>query len=413
MIRGFRDGRKMLPRIAKIRLGVKKEGQRGSYPSDTDHFVLTDCPEVAKVYGEAPKAIMVMFASDDIEVNFPTALEAWKASPAQAGQAAKSKKFCSSDGETANRMWVGEKDTQGLAIVRALPADERPDLGDYFEMPCPYEECPYYESKACKRVGRLNVLLPEVSLSGIYQVETSSAWAFGNILDMIGPDGWAMRMTASQEFPSGRIAFRVPFELYREPQSITFEGKATVKAILKLRVIDDDERLSRLSVKVPAWMRGKTLFSLTAAPEADHPEDNFPEESGRVIPALPAPGQAFAAALPAPSKPEKPSLQEQAKQAGVTKAKLEFWLKKHGGEVEKVEAEIAAFAAAKAAPAPPAPAPAPARPPAPSSAAKAPPAPVSPPPAAAPPRTVVPAQEEPPHSAADPAEVARNLFQDF
>ena len=43
-----------LPRLGKIRLGIKEEGADGKlYPTPTDYFVCPD--EVKKVFGEKPK----------------------------------------------------------------------------------------------------------------------------------------------------------------------------------------------------------------------------------------------------------------------------------------------------------------------------------------------------------------------
>ena len=58
-----------LPRLGKIRLGIKKEGQKGPYPSATDYFVCPD--EVKTVHGDAPRELPVMFPSDDIELIAP------------------------------------------------------------------------------------------------------------------------------------------------------------------------------------------------------------------------------------------------------------------------------------------------------------------------------------------------------
>ena len=53
-----------LPRLGKIRLGVKRENSTGTpYPSPTDYFVCPD--EVRKVFGEKPKELRIMFPTED------------------------------------------------------------------------------------------------------------------------------------------------------------------------------------------------------------------------------------------------------------------------------------------------------------------------------------------------------------
>jgi hypothetical protein len=61
------------PILGKIRLGIKKESQKGSmFPSEVEYFVLKDAPEVAKVYGPEPKELDVMFLSDELDDAIPT-----------------------------------------------------------------------------------------------------------------------------------------------------------------------------------------------------------------------------------------------------------------------------------------------------------------------------------------------------
>ena len=48
------DRQEMLPRIGKIRLGIKKKHSNGrEYPAATDYFVCP--PEVQAIYGPEPK----------------------------------------------------------------------------------------------------------------------------------------------------------------------------------------------------------------------------------------------------------------------------------------------------------------------------------------------------------------------
>ena len=59
--------RRQLPRVGKIRLGIKKQAKSGrDYPVATDYFVCP--PEVQKIYGEKPKALDVIIPIEDPEV---------------------------------------------------------------------------------------------------------------------------------------------------------------------------------------------------------------------------------------------------------------------------------------------------------------------------------------------------------
>lgn len=65
-IKGTTDVRR-LPRLGKIRLGLKVEGATKSpYPQPTDYFV---CPaEVAAVYGQKPMKLDILFPVEDDEI---------------------------------------------------------------------------------------------------------------------------------------------------------------------------------------------------------------------------------------------------------------------------------------------------------------------------------------------------------
>lgn len=315
------EKRNYFPRLGKIRLGVKRESQGGKeYPQDVDFFVVKELPEVQAVYGEAPKELVVLFPSNEQKEIFPMRLEAWRASTTKGPDGKpKSKLWCNStDGEVATRIYVGDKDAQGHAVVMRMPADERPEPGDLFSMPCPNEECPFYLNAGCKGVARLNVVLPEVSISGIYQIETGSQYGRGNILDMLN---WAQNMTG------GQFAWKVPFLLTREPTNVTHDGKSFVKYMLTLRVIDDEKRLANVHIKIPSWLKAKSLLTIDAP--AERPEDLFPE--GRTRAALPS----------APEEPPPPDpLYEKAAKAGLTVAQLEMLKAKMRGDVALIEREL-------------------------------------------------------------------------
>jgi hypothetical protein len=380
MIEGFLRQSALPPRIAKIRLGVKRTNQSGKeYPSDTDHFVLTDCPEVGKRYGDKPQALVVLFASDAIEYNFPTRLEAWKGAGAQAGQPSKASLFCWSNGRDAHRIYVGDKDATGHGWVQAMDAEDRPDVGEMFDMPCPYRECPYYEKNQCKEVGRLNVVLPEVTLGGIYQIETSSAYGASNLLDMIDstldeknePRGWAMKMTRSMEHPLGHIAWTVPFVLERVPQNMQHDGKAMIKHVLRLRPLDDPEKLAGLKIHVPAWMTGRNVFAQFGPPPEDHPQDLFPPVATDAPPQLPPARVVIETAPVAPAAPAPvDEVTEWAKKAGITTAGLEGLKLAMRGDVGKIVAELKGRVERKTKKDAPKPAPATAAPPKPLPATK-------------------------------------------
>jgi len=310
-IKGITDKEKVsLPRIAKIRLGVRSGD--GGYPKDVDHFVLTDCPEVAEVYGENPKKLMAMFAWDDEERNFSTRAEAWKSGKTKIPGTNKPKSylFCSSDGETANRIYTGgERDPQGHEHVQSMAPEDRPDLNEMFQLPCPLELCPYYEGRDCKPVGRLNFFLPQVEMwyRGVYQIETSSMYAFGNVKQFFN----LIRLVNK-----GRAA-GVVFELSRDPVVVVVEGKSIVKHVLNLKIPAEMPKV------IPAPFLS---FNALEPAKEDTPEDLFPPSEGKALP--PAPEEA--------AKPIVDDLQKLAEFAGVNPAQLELMKAKCKGDVAKI-----------------------------------------------------------------------------
>ncbi|MBM3301375.1 MAG: hypothetical protein FJY85_15660, partial [Deltaproteobacteria bacterium] len=80
-----------LPRLGKIRLGIKRENASGvPYPCPTDYFVCP--PEVKKVFGVKPRELRIMFPTDDETQWASQYLRCYSASRGL---------ICRGDGETA------------------------------------------------------------------------------------------------------------------------------------------------------------------------------------------------------------------------------------------------------------------------------------------------------------------------
>jgi len=140
--------RRRLPRLGKIRLGVKVLAKNGqTYPAEVDYFVVP--PEVQQVYGPKPKTLDVMFPVQDRGVIFPQALK-WYGS----GRGLK----CIGDGERAMRL--------------------NEQTGAMESMDCP---CPLYEQHQCQRRAHLMVILPKINMGGVYQIDMGS---YNSIVDL-------------------------------------------------------------------------------------------------------------------------------------------------------------------------------------------------------------------------------------
>lgn len=194
-IRGHFSESRILPRLGKIRLGVKRQSAKGvQYPSETEYFVCP--PEVQEVYGEAPTELDVILPSDDPEIIFPQKL-------AEYGTGSGLK--CHGNGEQAKRL--NEKTKQFEPCV----------------CPCPRLKTADNPKGTCTEKSDLMVILPTVSMGGCYQIKTSSFHSTRNInssLELI------RAMT-------GRISM-LPIKLKRVAQETHHDGKKQTHYVMNL-----------------------------------------------------------------------------------------------------------------------------------------------------------------------------------
>jgi len=208
-IKGLSDVTR-LPRIGKIRLGVKVTNDSGKeYPKEVEYFILDpETPNEADRerllndfhvrYGEKPTAIKVMLPLGDSDVVFPQWYKRY-------GSTTLLK--CKGDGETAN---CGSKEfAEGLEILN----EENGGIA----VRCDGKECRYFEAKQCAAVGTLNVLLYEMEGAGVWQIST------GSINSIINLNSGMQFLQAA----AGRFHM-LPLILERRPQEMQRDGgKAT------------------------------------------------------------------------------------------------------------------------------------------------------------------------------------------
>jgi len=168
-----------LPRLGKIRLGIKKTSQGGKeYPAEVDYFVVPD--EVKQQFGDKPKSLPVMIAVED-EDKFLRQYYACYGS--------NQKIKCQGDGELAAR---------------------RDDKGKITEMVCPSpESCDFGKQFKCHARIDIMLVLPDVNMGGCYQLSSGSV---NTDIDL--RSGLEMA-----RYLFGRIAW-VPMTLKREERKI-------------------------------------------------------------------------------------------------------------------------------------------------------------------------------------------------
>jgi len=217
-IKGLSEIRR-LPRLGKIRLGIKKIASSGKeHPSEVDYFILDPSTpselenkklidEFHKLFGEKPKTIKIMFPVADANMYFSQFYKRY-------GSGASLK--CKGDGESA--VCIKDEFAKGL---KKIGTDE---LG-MPKVECKGKDCPYYVSKECSEVGILQVLLPDLPGAGVWQIATGS---FHSIVNLNSSIDYVRAVC-------GR-AHMIPLILERREQEIQYEGKKSKHYIMQINM---------------------------------------------------------------------------------------------------------------------------------------------------------------------------------
>jgi hypothetical protein len=249
-IKGVSEVRR-LPRLGKIRLGIKvEEPRKNPYPRATDYFVLPD--GIKHYVGDKPKQLKIMFPVEDPEVFAPQYLKCYSFTQGL---------VCRGD---------GVKCTRKVDVFTGNIADHTTERWEFREMTCDPETCPQAVGDPesgikpqCRRVMNLMFVMPDVPGLGVWQLDTSSFYSIVNINSCID----VIRGLC------GRIS-GVPLILSLEPREVTPPGikKKTVQ-VLHLRSelkLTDLQRIAR---------KPQATALMPAAEEEEPPEDLFPEET--------------------------------------------------------------------------------------------------------------------------------------
>lgn len=214
-VKGISDRRRM-PRLGKIRLGVRVRNMgkdpatceckgagcfRCTHPSDVPYFVVP--PEVQKVYGEKPTSLDVMFPLNDPSAVFPQAYKYYGS-----GRGLK----CMGNGEQAR-----ESDEHGNIVPRDCPCERLKT-----------EDNPQGQ---CMLRASLMVMLPKVSLGGVYQIDTGS---YNSIIDLNSSIDY-VRGILSQTLGVDRFAW-IPLCLERVKRETHYQGHRAIHYTLRFTV---------------------------------------------------------------------------------------------------------------------------------------------------------------------------------
>lgn len=176
--------------LGMIRIGEKKQGQRGEYPAKLDHFIFDPKTEdeaeynailakIREVYGDKPKSLRVRFASNDPRDIFDASYALWQASGC----------ICKGDGATALRLddrYVAMREENSQrAKTPTDPADiiedEEMEGETFTRVVCRTPDlCPFAVARGqhgkpgCKANGLLRVVLPDLPGVGVWYIATGS-----------------------------------------------------------------------------------------------------------------------------------------------------------------------------------------------------------------------------------------------
>ncbi len=230
-----------LPRLGKIRLGIKEVSRltKNPYPRPVDHFV---CPEeVKKVFGQKPKELRVMFPTEDDKQWSQQWLKCYSNTRGL---------ICRGDGETA----IARVDTETGEI-----ATREAKNTELKEIHCDPEKCSRHQGSRCRRIMSLQFLLPDCPGLGVYQIDTSSFFSTVNInsgIDLV-------------RSLCGRIAM-LPLSLKLVEQEVQLEDTKKKVHVLNLTLPHTLAEVQRYAQIPPSKV-------LLPTPDTEAPDDLFPQ----------------------------------------------------------------------------------------------------------------------------------------
>ncbi len=329
-IHGISEVRR-LPRIGKIRLGVKETSQRtgNEFPRAVDFFVVKaddSTPAAAaeafhKVYGDKPKSLDIMFPVEDKDQFFAQFYRRYGSG---------SGLLCKGDGVTA------------MEIDR--------ETGEIREIECNPAECEWAAKKHCRPIGTLQFLLYKVPGLGIWQVDTTS---YNSIVNINSAIDFIRAVT------EGKIAM-IPLKLVIRPKEVQVEGKNKVVHVMD--IVHESLRLEDVlrASRTPLWRLLMPSLDLDEVPDDLYPESvvkTSQEATKKAARPAPAPEPASdtidaeAEAVdeePAPEPEPDPRdaelearIAQGFKALGFTRAKEEAWRRKYQDSQELLRALLA------------------------------------------------------------------------
>ena len=286
-IKGITDERKTLPRLGKIRTGIKKLSAKGNeYPEEMPYFVLDPVEQVldkmgnvigqreneyiakaVEIFGDKPYELEIAFPVDDLDMCASHFMKWW------GGDVKKRKSLlmCIGDGSYAH--YQGDKQVPGLndpSIPKDYSVIGENSRAKIANRVCNAEFCPQALSGNCKPNMNLRVVIPKISMFGTFQIDTTSVQAMDSILGSISTARAALRMQGIHSIAG------VPLTLYRER---TPNKHNNVNYIMKVRVSE-----KRLAEEASLLENGKSSLLMLGGNSVKLDHLNYDEFNVDLVP---------------------------------------------------------------------------------------------------------------------------------
>lgn len=219
------SNRRRYPIIGKIRLGIRVLGKNGWNPVETPYFVVPK--EVQQAYGEKPVELDVMFPSNNPDLIFPQSLR-WY-------------------GNSLGLKCIGNKKQAQRLNERTFKFEPRE---------CP---CDLLERGECSERAQLLVILPKISMAGLYQIDVGSS---NSMIDINSYFDW-------MNTHIGRFAM-IQLKLRRVPRQMVHKGQPRTHYPLTLRFDDSPADVGELK------KNNEAILAKLASIEVQEPDDTNP-----------------------------------------------------------------------------------------------------------------------------------------
>ena len=219
MLKNQKNQLRRPPRLGKIKVGEKSDK---GYPTSVDYFIIDSDykDQVAKVYGDKPKSLKIVFPYDDIEQNLDEMYRMY----------GKSGLKCIGDGESAKRADVDGK------------------LNEEITCTCHFATPPDDQKQQCFPSMNLSFIITGIGVTGLWMFSSKAVYSRSNIRAV-------MEMVQAT---TGKLA-GVPFFLRVDMQESNVANNPHKFPVVNIDCAMDLEALMKQNLQIDAPQEKKSL----------------------------------------------------------------------------------------------------------------------------------------------------------